>query len=106
MPILLLPTAKALVVNVACPDKEMPAEPRNSGPIENCTVPPGPGFEKETVNVTGCPKTEGFALDVTDIVPGEVSGTYVMFCGAELLAAKVSDPKYTAVTEPGAGDPV
>ena len=73
----------------------------------NCTVPvgaPAPGATTETdaVNVTDCPKTEGFALEVTAVDVSALFTTWLKI--DDVLMLKFVSPLNTAVIECGPTD--
>jgi hypothetical protein len=66
----LAPAPRLVVVKAATPPASVP-EPNVALPFLKLTVPVGvPDEETVAVNVTDCPKVEGFSDEVTDVDVG------------------------------------
>lgn len=95
-------TLNALVVYVACPPLMVPV-PNVAAPSLKVTVPetvPAPGAVMLTVavNVTDCPKTDGFCDETTEVV---VLALFTVCVKADefVLGRKLLSPAYSAVIE-------
>jgi hypothetical protein len=92
---LCVPTDSEEVLNVAEPPPKEIGDPRFTPPSMNCTVPvavPDPGARAETVavKVTACPKTEGFAFEVTAV---ELEAWLTVCVGSDpVLPVKFASP--------------
>jgi len=89
--IVLDPAGRLDVVNVATPPLSA-AVPSVVAPFLNVTVPVGTPAEELTVavNVTDCPKADGFGDDVSDSVVRALLTT--CFSTGEVLALYVASP--------------
>ena len=63
------PTARLETINVAEP-LGIGAVPSRVVPSRNCTVPVAEAGDSAAVNVTGCPKLDGFAEEVNTTLEG------------------------------------
>ena len=88
-----VPPATLLVVSVAIADAFRLPVPSDVVPSMNVTEPVGmPGAVEVTVavNVTGIPKTDGFAEDVTVVAVASILTTCVIVF--EVLTPKLASP--------------
>ena len=89
-----------MAAEVAEPEVKVIAEPMALPLSKNWTVPvavPAPGETAATVavNVTDCPKTEGFTEDVNAVVVLALVTTWLT--AVLVLVMKLESPEYTAV---------
>jgi hypothetical protein len=96
------PAASVELENVAWPPALSVPVPNVVVPSLNVTVPVGvplPGAVAATVavNVTACPKTDGFTDEVTDVLVAALFTVWVSV--VDVLALKLASPPYVAVME-------
>jgi hypothetical protein len=86
-----LPAASAAVVNVATPPVSVTV-PSVVVPSLKATVPAGvpPADVTVAVNVTGCPKVDGFVEDATSVLVAAGSTTWER--SVDVFAEKLSSP--------------
>src|SRR5689334_6842520 len=89
-------TERVAVVKVAIPPASVPV-PSVVAPSLNVTVPVAAEGETVAVNVTGTPAPAGFSDEVSEVVVA--AWLTVCATAAEVLAALLLSPPYTAVCE-------
>ena len=91
-----MPMAKAVVANVATPAARVPV-PIGLPPSRKVTVPvavpvPGATAEIVAVKVTDCPRTEGFADEVTAVAELALLTTCGLPVSEPVLPLKLASP--------------